>query len=395
MLSCDPERSWFRIAKASLIISTRPALTSASAPFPMTRRLPLPARRTFASIDRTTGSRSGRWPLSPTCSAAAIFARLSWISIRSAATVIRSTISWTRLFSSTGGIASHRSESLRTLRSAPSSAYASRSSGASVSLTSVLDDNNALSGLITPLRACGSPGRPVANRMKRISYRGYRFPSEIIQQAIWFYLRFTLSFRDVEDLLAERGIMVSYETVRRWVNHFGPLIAADLRKRRPKPHATWHLDEVYLKIAGRMVYLWRAVDAEGEVLDVLVQSRRNKRAALKLMRKLLKKYGFVPDKLVTDDLRSYAAAASDLGIARRHERGQWRNNRAENSHQPTRRREYKMQGFKCPGSAQRFLSTHAATYNTFNVQRHLISARTHRAFRASAMNMWREAAAVV
>ncbi len=124
-------------------------------------------------------------------------------------------------------------------------------------------------------------------------------------RSIWLYLRFTLSLRDVEDLLAERGIMVSYETVRRWVNHFGPMIAADLRKRRPKPHTTWHLDEVYLKIAGRMVYLWRAVDAEGEVLDVLVQSRRNKRAALKLMRKLLKKYGFVPDKLVTDDLRSY------------------------------------------------------------------------------------------
>jgi putative transposase len=129
--------------------------------------------------------------------------------------------------------------------------------------------------------------------------------------------------------LAERGIMVSYETVRRWVIHFGPMIAADLRKRRPKPHTTWHLDEVYLKIAGRMAYLWRAVDAEGEVLDVLVQSRRNKRAALKLMRKLLRKYGFVPDKLVTDDLRSYAAAASDLGITRRHERGRWRNNRAE------------------------------------------------------------------
>ena len=118
--------------------------------------------------------------------------------------------------------------------------------------------------------------------MTKISYSGYRFPPEIIQQAIWLYLRFTLSFRDVEDLLAERGIMVSYETVRRWVNHFGPLIAADLRKRRPKPHTIWHLD------AGRMVYLWRAVDAEGEVLDVPVQSRRNKRAALELMRKLLK-----------------------------------------------------------------------------------------------------------
>jgi transposase-like protein len=142
-----------------------------------------------------------------------------------------------------------------------------------------------------------------------------------------------------------------------------------------------------------LVYLWSAVDAEGEVLDVLVQTRRNKRAALKLMRKLLKKYGFVPGKLVTDDLRSYGAAANDLGIANRHERGRWRNNRAENSHQPTRRREKKMQGFKRVGSAQRFLSVHAATQNTFNVQRHLTSARTHQAFRASAMQTRREVVA--
>src|SRR5882724_7178059 len=139
--------------------------------------------------------------------------------------------------------------------------------------------------------------------MTKISDSGYRFPSDIIQQAIWLYVRFTLSFRDVEDLLAERGIVVSYETVRRWVNHFGPKVAADLRNRRPKPHTIWHLDEVYLQIDGRLVYLWRAVDAEGEVLDVLVQTRRNKWAALKLMRKLLKKYGFVPDRVITDDLR--------------------------------------------------------------------------------------------
>ena len=124
--------------------------------------------------------------------------------------------------------------------------------------------------------------------------------------------------RDVEDLLAERGIAVSYEPVRRWVNHFGPMIAADLRKRRPRPHTTWHLDEVYLKIDGRLVYLWRAVDAEGEVLDVLVQAKRDKPAALKLMRKLLKKYGFVPELLITDDLRSYGAEARDLGIAKHH-----------------------------------------------------------------------------
>ena len=229
--------------------------------------------------------------------------------------------------------------------------------------------------------------------MAKMNYSGYRFPPEIIQQAIWLYLRFSLSFRDVEDLLAERGIIVSYETVRRWVNHFGPKIAADLRQRRSKPHTTWHLDEVYLKIDGRLVYLWRAVDGEGEVLDVLVQTKRNKHAALKLMRKLLKKYGSMPDKMVTDDLRSYGAAARELGISDRHERGRWRNNRAENSHQSTRRRERKMQGFKSVGSAQRFLSTHAAAYNTFNVQRHLVSTRTHRAFRASAMDTWRSAAA--
>jgi hypothetical protein len=137
-----------------------------------------------------------------------------------------------------------------------------------------------LKGIVTAIRACGVAGGQVAKGMKKISFKGYWFPPEIIQKAIWFYVRFTLSFRDVEDLLAERGIMVSYETVRRWVNHFGLKIAADLRKRRPKPDTTWHLDEVYLKIDGRMVYLWRAVDAEGEVLDVLVQSRRNKRAAL-------------------------------------------------------------------------------------------------------------------
>ena len=229
--------------------------------------------------------------------------------------------------------------------------------------------------------------------MKKISYSGYRFPPEIIDRAIWLYLRFTLSFRDVEDLLAEGGIVVSYETIRRWVNHFGPMIAADLRKRRPKPHTTWHLDEVYLKIDGRMAYLWRAVDAEGEVLDVLVQAKRDKHAALKLMRKLLKKYGFVPELLITDDLRSYGAAARDLGISKRHQRGRWCNNRAENSHQPTRRRERKMQGFKSRGSAQRFLSIHAAVYNTFNVQRHLASARTHRAFRAAATDTWRTAVA--
>jgi putative transposase len=224
--------------------------------------------------------------------------------------------------------------------------------------------------------------------MRKISYAGYRFPPEVIDHAIWLYLRFTLSFRDVEDLLAERGIAVSYETVRRWVNHFGPMIAAQLRKRRLNPHATWHLDEVYLKIDGRIAYLWCAVDAEGEVLDVLVQSKRNKHAALKLMRELLKKYAFV-----TDDLRSYGAAARALGLERLHERGRWKNNRVESLHEPTRRRERKMQRFRSARSAQKFLSTYAAVYNIFNVQRHLTSTQSHRVLRAAASTTWREVAA--
>jgi putative transposase len=148
-----------------------------------------------------------------------------------------------------------------------------------------------------------------------------------------------------------------------------------------------------LKIAGRMVYRWRAVDAAGEILDVLVQSRRNKHVVRKLTRKLLKKYGFVPDRLITDDLRSYGAAARDLGIENRHEGGRRKNNRVENSHQPTRRRERKILRFKSPGSVQKFLSTRAAVYNFFTVQRLLTSARTHRIFRAAAIDTWRTAVA--
>ena len=193
--------------------------------------------------------------------------------------------------------------------------------------------------------------------------------------------------------MVERGISVSYETVRRWVNHFGPMIAGNLRKRRPRPHTIWYLDEAYLKIDGRMVYWWRAVDAEGEVLDVLVQSKRNKHAALKLMHKLLKKYASVPERMITEALRSDGAAAREFGIENHHKRGRSKNNRAENSHQRTRRRERKMQGFKSPGSAQRFLSTHAAIYNTFNVQRHLPTRQTHRALRSVAMSTWRDAIA--
>ena len=229
--------------------------------------------------------------------------------------------------------------------------------------------------------------------MPPISYARHRFPPAVIQHAIWLYLRFTLSYRDVEDLLAERGLEVSYETVRRWVLKFGPAIARNLRRRRPKPSPRWHLDEMAVRIGGARLHLWRAVDDKGEVLDVLVQRRRDKPAACKLMRKLLRKQGFAPTEVTTDRLRSYGAAFTELGLAARHEQGLRNNNRAEVSHQPLRRRERKMQRFKSAGSAQRFASMHAAAYNTFNVQRHLISRRTLRAFRAEAMAQWHAATA--
>src|SRR5271154_4945160 len=168
-----------------------------------------------------------------------------------------------------------------------------------------------------------------------ISFARHQFPPDIIRHAVWLYFRFTLSFRDVEDLLAERGVDVSYETVRRWVLKFGPLFARELRRRRHRPTSCWHLDEMAVLIAGRRFWLWRAVDDEGEVLDLLVQRRRDTRAAAKLMRKLLKKQGFAPETLVTDRLRSYRAAKTQLGLSARHEQG-LRQNRAQNSHLPVR-----------------------------------------------------------
>ncbi len=229
--------------------------------------------------------------------------------------------------------------------------------------------------------------------MVSISYARHQFPPAIIRHAVWLYLRFTLSFRDVEELLAERGIEVSYETVRRWVAKFGPAFARELRRRRPRPSSQWHLDEMAVQIGGKRLWLWRAVDSEGEVLDLLVQRRRDKAAAEKLMRKLLKKQGYAPTVLVTDQLRSYGAAGSALGLTARHDQGLRANNRAENSHQPVRRRERKMQRFKSAGSAQRFLSAHAAVHNTFSLQPHLISRRTLRMFRAEAMATWQAATA--
>ncbi len=229
--------------------------------------------------------------------------------------------------------------------------------------------------------------------MQKISFARYRFPPVIIQHAVWLYFRFPLSYRDVEDLLAERGFDVSYETVRRWALKFGQAYARKLRKTRGRADERWHLDEVFVSINGKRMYLWRAVDCEGEVLDILVQSRRNKTAALKLMRKLLKRQGFVPDTIVTDKLPSYGAALRELGLSKRHDFGGRKNNRAENSHLPVRQRERRMQRFKLAGSAQRFLSTHATVYNTFNVQRHLISRKTLRQFRNQAMSVWQTATA--
>jgi putative transposase len=229
--------------------------------------------------------------------------------------------------------------------------------------------------------------------MAQLSYRRHRFPASIIQHAIWLYLRFTLIYRDVEDLLAERGLDISYETVRRWVLKFGPLIARTLRQRRPRPSDQWHLDEMVVRIAGRRMYLWRAVDHEGEILDMLVQRRRDKHAALRLMRKLLKKQGFTPKLLVTDKLRSYGSAFRHLRLACPHEQGLRSNNRAENSHQVVRRRERKMQRFKSARSAQRFLSIHAAVHNNFNVQRHLVSRATLRNLRNEANAQWHDAVA--
>jgi putative transposase len=229
--------------------------------------------------------------------------------------------------------------------------------------------------------------------MRTISYARHRFPPDVIRYAVWLYLRFTLSYRDVEDLLEERGFDISNETIRRWVLEFGPAIARNLRPGRPVAHDRWHLDEMVVSIAGRGMYMWRAVDSEGEVLDVLVQPRRDKAAALKLLRKLLKRQGFAPTVIVTDKLRSYGAALPLVGFSGRHDQGLRANNRAENSHQPVRRRERKMHGFKSAGSAQRFVSVHAAVLQ--RLQRPATSrlARHFHRFRSAAHHTWNIATA--
>jgi transposase-like protein len=202
------------------------------------------------------------------------------------------------------------------------------------------------------------------------------------------YYRFNLSFRDVEELMAERGVDVSYETIRQWVEKFGRTYAKRLNVRSEKPSPVWHLDEVYTKINGKMVYLWRAVDDEGTILDVVVQRRRNTKAARRLLRKLLRNQGIRTERIVTDKLGSYGAALEGLGLKHLQDMGGRKNNRAESSHVPIRRRERKAQKFRSIKAAQQHLSNHSQIYNLFNYRRHLISRQTLRTFRKAAQSEW-------
>ena len=222
------------------------------------------------------------------------------------------------------------------------------------------------------------------------TYPGYRFPAEVIRHAVWLYHLFSLSLRDIELILSERGITVTHESIRRWVLKFVTEFAGKLRKRRPKPGDTWHLDEVFLKINGELHYLWRAVDQDGVVLDILVQPRRNASAAKRFFKRLLVGLKYKPKRLVTDGLRSYGVAHREVMPEVRHRVSRYLNNRAENSHRPTRRRERQMQRFKSPQQAQRFLSAHAMIYGHFRPRRHLMTAAQHRRARANAFRIWRE-----
>jgi putative transposase len=221
-------------------------------------------------------------------------------------------------------------------------------------------------------------------------YRGFRYPAEVIQQAVWLYHCFSLSLRDIELILAARGVVVSYETIRAWGLRFGRLFANTLKRRRSRPGDKWFLDEVFVRIQGELHYLWRAVDQDGHVLDILVQSRRSAKAAKRFFRKLLKGLQYVPRVIVTDKLRSYAAAKREIIPGVEHRQSRYLNNRVEVSHQPTRRRERQMQGFKSARHAQRFLSAHCRIHNHFQLRRHRLTANDHRAVRAGAFRIWRE-----
>jgi putative transposase len=224
-------------------------------------------------------------------------------------------------------------------------------------------------------------------------FRYFNSSPEIIRLAVMMYVKYPLSLRNVEDLLSERGIDVSHETVRFWWNRFGPMFAAEIRKKRVArmrgyTQWRWHLDEVFVKINGKLRYLWRAVDHEGEVLETVVTAQRDKVAALRFLKRIMKKYGR-PKRVVTDGLCSYGAAMKDIGIADRHEVGRRLNNRAENSHQPFRRRERAMQRFRRMQTLQKFSSVHAQIHNHFNQERHLVSRNAFKQRRADAMVEWR------
>lgn len=228
----------------------------------------------------------------------------------------------------------------------------------------------------------------------KINYKRHRFPPQIIAHVVWLHVRFNLSLREVEELMLERGVDVSYETIRRWTVKFGPLIAHVLRRRQPGPGDVWHLDEVAVKIAGRSYWLWRAVDQHGVVLEEILQSRRDKRAAKRLLVKLMKRWGFVPKRIITDKLRSYGAAKCEVAPGLDHWSHKGLNNRAENSHLPFRKRERVMQGFRSPGGLQRFVSLQSATRNSFSVPARRRSALTKRYHRLEAFEAWKSAANV-
>ena len=222
-----------------------------------------------------------------------------------------------------------------------------------------------------------------------ISYKRHRFPQQIIAHAVWLYFRFPLSLRLAEELLLERGIVVSYETIRRWGLKFGPAYAKQLRRRRPTRQDVWHLDEVVISIAGRKHWLWRAVDQDGYVLDEIVQNRRDTKAAKRLLIRLLKKTGMPPRRIVTDKLRSYGAARRDIMPTVEHRSHKGLNNRAENSHLPLRKRERTMQGFRSAGGLQRFISIFSALRNLFVTPRHNRSALATHIHRIRAIAHWK------
>jgi putative transposase len=228
---------------------------------------------------------------------------------------------------------------------------------------------------------------------KRDPFKYFKTSPDIIRLAVMLYVRFPLSLRNVEDLLHERGIKVSHETIRFWWNRFGPMFASEIRRKRVQQlraysNWQWHLDEVFVKINGQTHYLWRAVDHEGEVLESYVTKKRDKKAALKFLKKSMRSYGR-PEVIVTDKLRSYGAALKDIGNADRQETGRWENNRAENSHLPFRRRERAMQRFRRLRSLQKFASVHASVFNLFNSERSHYSGPNFKLNRAAALAEWR------